>query len=88
MAAASPDLDFLLAEPAAAHLARPSANQYAWHEQECTMFVCIGVATYEGTEYDADGKTDLSRFNSLSPWLATVGLDLASSRRMAHAKGM
>ena len=63
MAEPPPDLDALLAEPAAAHLARPSASQYAWHEQERTMFVCIGVATYEGTEYDADGKTDLSRFN-------------------------
>ncbi len=58
MAAASPDLDALLAESAAG-LARPSANQYAWHEQERTMFVCIGVATCEGTEYDEDGRTTL-----------------------------
>lgn len=49
--------------PAAADLARPSANQYAWHEQERTLFVCIGVATWEGTEYDADGKTDLTKLN-------------------------
>ncbi|MCF7731293.1 MAG: alpha-L-fucosidase [Akkermansiaceae bacterium] len=46
-----------------AHLARPSANQYAWHEQERIMFVHFGVATWEGTEYDKDGKTDLSKMN-------------------------
>ena len=50
-------------DPVAAHLARPSANQYAWHEQERTLFVCLGVATWEGTEYDADGKTDLTKLN-------------------------
>ncbi|MEN9362585.1 MAG: hypothetical protein RL095_4120 [Verrucomicrobiota bacterium] len=27
------------------------------------MFVCIGVPTWEGNEYDADGKTDLSKIN-------------------------
>lgn len=50
-------------DPAASRLARPSANQIAWHEQERTLFVCIGVPTWEGTEYDADGKTDLSKLN-------------------------
>ena len=44
-------------------LARPSPAQYAWHEQERIMFVHFGVATWEGTEYDADGKTDLSKMN-------------------------
>jgi alpha-L-fucosidase len=58
-----PAWDAALREPAAAHLARPSANQYAWHEQERTMFVCIGVPTWEGTEYDADGRTDLSKID-------------------------
>ena len=50
-------------DPAAAQLARPSANQYAWHEQERTLFVHFGIATWEGTEYDADGKADLSKIN-------------------------
>ena len=58
-----PAWDAAAAEPAAARLARPSANQYAWHEQERTFFVCIGVATWEGTEYDADGKTNLAVIN-------------------------
>ena len=49
-----PAWDAALREPAAAQLARPSANQYAWHEQERTMFVHFGVPTWEGTEYDAD----------------------------------
>ncbi len=43
--------------------ARPSPAQYAWHEQERLLFVCIGVATWEGSEYDADGKTDLSQMD-------------------------
>lgn len=50
-------------KPAAVRLARPSPVQYAWHEQERIMFVCLGVPTWEGTEYDADGRTDLSRIN-------------------------
>ncbi len=49
----NPAWDAALRELTAAHLARPSANQYAWHEQECTMFV-FGVPTWEGTEYDAE----------------------------------
>ena len=43
--------------------ARPSAAQYAWHEQERIMFVCIGVATWMGTEYDLHGNYDLSKLN-------------------------
>ncbi len=46
-----------------APLAKPNANQYAWHEQERIMFVHFGVATWEGSEYDADGTTDLSKMN-------------------------
>jgi alpha-L-fucosidase len=60
---ASPVPDSVVNDSAAARLARPSVNQYAWHEQERTLFVCIGVATWEGTEYDADGKTDLKQIN-------------------------
>ena len=62
-AGADPAYERARADPAAARLARPSANQYAWHEQERTLFVCIGVGTWEGTEYDADGTTDLSKIN-------------------------
>ncbi len=50
-------------DPAAAALARPSEAQYAWHEHERIMFVHFGVATWEGTEYDADGKTDLTKID-------------------------
>jgi alpha-L-fucosidase len=55
--------DRAVADPVAAKLARPDAAQYAWHEQERIMFVHFGVATWEGVEYDADGKTDLSKMN-------------------------
>jgi alpha-L-fucosidase len=48
---------------AAAKLARPTPEQVAWHEQERIMFIHFGVATWEGTEYDADGTTDLSKLN-------------------------
>lgn len=50
-------------EPAAVHLARPSTNQIDWQEQERTLFVCFGIATYEGREYDADGQTDLTKID-------------------------
>ena len=39
-------------DPAAVHLTRPSANQYAWHEQERIMFVCLDPCTWQGGEYD------------------------------------
>ncbi len=55
--------DRAVAEPAAANLARPAAVQYAWHEDERIMFVHFGVATWEGSEYDSDGRTDLSKMN-------------------------
>lgn len=44
-------------------LARPSAAQYAWHEQERIMFVHFGVATWENSETDRDGTTNLSRMD-------------------------
>ena len=37
---------------AAAELARPSAVQYAWHEQERIQFVCLDPCTWQGREYD------------------------------------
>ena len=52
-----------LANAAQSPLARPSPAQYAWHEQERILFVCLGVGTWEHTEYDRDGTTDLSKMN-------------------------
>jgi len=45
-------------DPAAVHLARPSASQYAWQELERIMFVCLDPATWQGREYD-NHTTDL-----------------------------
>jgi alpha-L-fucosidase len=42
--------------------ARPSAVQYAWHEQERIMFVCLDPCTWEGREYD-NHSIPLSRIN-------------------------
>lgn len=42
-------------------LARPSPQQYVWHEQERIMFVCLGIPTWMGTEYDPKGDFDLSK---------------------------
>jgi len=33
-------------------LAKPSAIQYKWHEQERIMFVCLDPCTWQGREYD------------------------------------
>lgn len=55
--------DRAVADPAAARLARPDAVQYAWHELERIMFVHFGVATWEGVEYDNDGRADLAKMN-------------------------
>jgi len=41
-----------------APLARPSAAQYAYHEQERIMFVCLDPCTWQGREYD-NHTTDL-----------------------------
>src|SRR5580692_11149929 len=60
----SVDWDTAVKDPAAAGLARPTATQYAWHEQERIMFVCLDPATWQGREYDnhttkpADMKLD------------------------------
>jgi len=45
-------------DPAAAHLARPSASQYAWQEQERIMFVHFAPTTWQGREHD-NHSTDL-----------------------------
>jgi len=39
-------------------LAQPSAAQYAYHEQERIMFVCLDPCTWQGREYD-NHTTDL-----------------------------
>jgi alpha-L-fucosidase len=44
--------DRAVADPAAAKLARPSAVQYAWHEQERLMFICLDPCTWQSREYD------------------------------------
>lgn len=44
-------------------LSRPSPAQYTWHEQERILFVHFGVATWENSETDRDGTTDLSKMN-------------------------
>lgn len=43
-------------------LAKPSAVQYEWHEQERLMFIHFGMATWQNKEYD-EGNFDLSRIN-------------------------
>jgi alpha-L-fucosidase len=48
-----------VADPAAAHLARPTPVQYDWQEQDRVMFVHFGLATWQEREYD-DGSTPLS----------------------------
>ena len=44
-------------------LAKPSAIQFKWQEQERIMFIHFGVATWLGLEYDEIGNFDLSRMN-------------------------
>ena len=43
-------------------LARPTPQQYAWHEQERIMFVCLDPCTWQGREYD-NHSTPLSQIN-------------------------
>jgi alpha-L-fucosidase len=49
-------------DPAAAHLPRPSAVQYAWHEQERIAFLCLDPCTWQGREYD-NHSTPLKQIN-------------------------
>lgn len=46
----------------AQQLAKPSAIQYKWHEQERIMFVCLDPCTWQGREYD-DHSMPLERIN-------------------------
>ena len=43
-------------------LAKPSAIQYKWHEQERIMFVCLDPCTWQGREYD-NHSIPLERIN-------------------------
>jgi len=45
-------------------LAKPTAVQYKWHEQERIMFVCLDPCTWQGREYD-NHSTSLTRINPL-----------------------
>jgi alpha-L-fucosidase len=51
-----------LAPGAELSLAKPSSVQYAWHEQERIMFVCLDPCTWQGREYD-NHSTPLSAIN-------------------------
>ncbi len=59
-------------------LAKPSAVQYNWHEQERIMFIHFGVATWLGSEYDETGMFDISRINptelNTDDWCETAKL--------------
>ena len=59
------------------NLAIPSSVQYAWHEQERTMFVCLDPCTWQGREYD-DHSTPLERINpealNTDQWCETATL--------------
>ncbi|MEK0413566.1 MAG: hypothetical protein RL070_1054 [Bacteroidota bacterium] len=59
-------------------LAKPSAVQYKWHEQERIMFIHFGVATWLGSEYDETGMFDISRINptelNTDDWCETAKL--------------
>lgn len=58
----NPALCLLCALCAVPQPAVPSPVQYAWHEQERLMFVCIDPATWQGREYD-NHSTPLSDIN-------------------------
>ena len=51
-----------LAQAAEVTLAKPTPQQYAWHERERVMFVCLDPATWQGREYD-NHSTPLSAIN-------------------------
>lgn len=59
------------------NLATPSSVQYAWHEQERIMFVCLDPCTWQGREYD-DHSTPLGRINPIAlntdQWCETATL--------------
>ena len=57
-----PDVVQTLPHSAAKLLARPSPQQYAWHEQERIQFVCLDPCTWQGREYD-NHSTPLSAIN-------------------------
>jgi alpha-L-fucosidase len=46
----------------AAPLAKPTPQQYTWHEQERIMFICLDPCTWQGREYD-NHTTPLDQIN-------------------------
>jgi alpha-L-fucosidase len=62
-----------------ATLARPSPQQYAWHERERIQFVCLDPCTWQGREYD-NHSTPLDRINPM-------GLDTDQWCRAAKSWG-
>lgn len=53
----------MTAEPSGEpQLAKPSAAQYRWHEQERIAFLCLDPCTWQGREYD-DHSTPLTEIN-------------------------
>ncbi|MEP6628256.1 MAG: alpha-L-fucosidase [Ginsengibacter sp.] len=53
---------FFFCSAIAQQLAKPSPQQYAWHEQERIMFLALDPCTWQGREYD-NHSTPLSRIN-------------------------
>jgi alpha-L-fucosidase len=49
-----------LADPAAAHLAKPTPGQIEWADMELEMFLCLDPCTWQGREYD-NGQTPLDQ---------------------------
>ena len=65
----------VVAQPAAEKLARPTPQQAAWHGCEIGMFIHLGPATWQDSEYDTLG-TPLQRINpdklDTDQWVATA----------------
>ena len=45
-------VDRALADPSAAHLAKPTPGQLEWADMELEMFLCLDPCTWQGREYD------------------------------------
>ena len=65
----------VVAQPAAEKLARPTPQQQAWHGCEIGMFIHLGPATWQDSEYDTLG-TPLQKINpdklDTDQWVATA----------------
>ena len=65
----------VVAQPAAEKLARPTPQQQVWHGCEIGMFIHLGPATWQDSEYDTLG-TPLQKINpdklDTDQWVATA----------------